>query len=286
MERIEKTIISKVIVVTGSSSGIGHSIASFISSASNHKVIATVRSDADRRKFAEMDNVDPFILDITSSDDIRKFADYLKLKYHRVDILINNAGITGWGAVMDRDMDYFRKVMDVNLFGQIAMIKELYPLLIAAGGNPIIINMSSQAGNFSMPFWAPYHMSKWALESFSVCLRRELLLTPIKVVVIQPGAFSSDAFSKEVSSFEDYLEKRDNDFRNLAGKILRPAFYRKKVKEKDPLLIAKLILKIIDKRVPGHYYQPGKRIVPDLIMQILNPWILDFLIRKKLKETT
>lgn len=271
---------SKVIVITGASSGIGQAIVTYLSLNSTHRIVATVRKDDDKSQLSNLKKVDPFIMDITSEDDIHDFALYLKKKYSKVDALINNAGITGWGAIMDRDIDYFRKVMEVNLFGPIMLTKELYPLIQSAGGNPVIINISSQAGNYMMPFWAPYHMSKLAFESFSVCLRRELLLTGIRVAVIQPGAFKSDAFIKEIPSYEEYMDNPENKFRSLAKNILKPAFYGKSRKEKDPVIIAKCILEIIEKRATKFYFQPGKRLIPDLFMQKSPPSIIDLIIRK------
>lgn len=63
-----------------------------------------------------------------------------------IDVLINNAGVTGWGTVMDREMEYVRKVMEINFFGHIQTIKSFYPLIKRSISNPIIINISSQAG--------------------------------------------------------------------------------------------------------------------------------------------
>lgn len=276
----------KIIVISGASTGIGYSIAKELASDGN-PVYAGARKDSDLKKLSEIPNVIGTRLDITNSEQIQKAAAQIMQKEGHIDVLINNAGVTGWGAVMDRDMTYFRNVMEINYFGHVQMIKMFYPLLKKSTDNPIIINISSQAGNYAMPFWSAYHSSKWAIEAFSHCLRRELQPYGIRVAIIQPGAIQSEAFTKDVKDFEDYKARKQSDFVKYAVPILEAAFHRKPMSsEKSPLLVVNDVRKAIYKKRNAIYYQPGRRLVPDLLFAKLPYRAIDLLvanIQKKVK---
>lgn len=276
----------KIIVISGASTGIGYSIAKELASDGN-TVYAGARKDSDLKKLSEIPNVIGIRLDITNSEQIQKAAAQIMQKERHIDVLINNAGVTGWGAVMDRDMTYFRNVMEINYFGHVQMIKMFYPLLRKSTDNPIIINTSSQAGNYAMPFWSAYHSSKWAIEAFSHCLRRELHPYGIRVAIIQPGAIQSKAFTKDIKDFEDYKARKQSDFVKYAVPILEAAFHRKPMtSEKSPLLVVNDVRKAIYKKRNAIYYQPGRRLVPDLLFAKLPYRAIDRLvanIQKKVK---
>lgn len=271
----------KIIVVTGASTGIGYALATELAKDGN-KVYACCRKDSDLKKLSSISNIESVRLDITDSEQIQQAADKIRKEDGHIDVLINNAGITGWGAIMDRDMDYIRKVMEVNFFGHVQNTKMFYPLLKESKKNPVIINISSQAGNYALPFWSAYHSSKWALEAFSHCLRGELQPYGIRVAIIQPGAIQSQAFEKGRDDFQEYKSKIDSsDFVKYAIPSLDAAFNRPPVSsEKSPMLIVNVVRKIVYGRKNKVYYQPGKRIVPDLLMSILPYSIVDKIYKK------
>ena len=131
-----------------------------------------------------------------------------------------------------------------------------------------------------MPYWAPYHMSKWALEAFSDCLRRELLPFGIRVVVVQPGAFKSEAFEKQRDDFSRYKLESQSEFDSGAISMLQAAFERNPEKEKDPKLVVDHIIHAIHSRNSRLYYQPGRRFIPDLLMAKLPRRLVDRLLMK------
>ena len=181
---------------------------------------------------------------------------------------------------MDREMAYFREIMEVNLFGHVQMVKTFYPLLRQSKSSPIIINISSQAGNFAFPFWSPYHMSKWALEAFSDSLRRELIPLGIRVAVIQPGAFKSAAFDSQQLNFEQYKAQPASEFQSRAIALLQMAFDSSVRRDKDPQLVVNDILHAIYNKNNKLYYQPGRRFVPDfLAAKMPQKWVDWFLTR-------
>jgi len=269
----------KVVVVSGASSGIGFAIASRLGEL-GHTVFAGARQAEDIRRLSSLKNVQGVRLDITVPADILSLASRIEASVGYVDVLVNNAGIPGWGAVMDRDLEYFRKIMDINLFGHLQMVQTFYPLLRKSTSSPIIINMSSQAGNYALPFWSPYHMSKWALEAFSDSLRRELLPFGIRVAVIQPGAFVSKAFQKQYGEFEAYKVGRPSEFSSRAIRFLEAAFSSYSRKDKDPQLVVDTVLHAIFNKNNRLYYQPGRRLIPDVLVARLPRKLVDqFLLR-------
>lgn len=254
----------KVVVVSGASSGIGLAIVVSLGEL-GHTVFAGARREEDISRLSSLNNVHGVRLDITVPDDIQALARRVEASAGCVDVLVNNAGIPGWGAVMDRPLEYFRKIMDVNLFGHIQMVQTFYPLLKKSRSSPIIINMSSQGGNYSFPFWSPYHMSKWALQAFSDSLRRELHPVGIRVAIIQPGAIASAAFHNQREEFEAYKAGNPSEFTSRAVRFLEAAFNNPARKDRDPQLVVDAVLHAIFNKNNHLYYQPGRRLVPDLL---------------------
>lgn len=255
-----------VVVISGASTGIGYCLATELA-ADGNKVYAGARKDEDIEKLSKIPNVTGIRLDITCQEQIQEAVQKIEQETGHVDVLINNAGVTGWGAIMDRDMAYFRRVLEINFFGHVQTIKAFYPLIKKSVSNPIIINVSSQAGNYAFPFWSAYHSSKWAIEAFSHCLRRELKPYGIRVAIVQPGAIQSQAFIKDQEDFECYKETSNSDFVKYAVPMLEAAFYRAPVtREKTPLLVAKSVRHAIYRKKNAIYYQPGRRLVPDFVM--------------------
>lgn len=269
----------KVIVVSGASSGIGFAIASRLGEM-GHTVFAGARKEDDIARLSSLENVHGIRLDITHPEDIASLTQHVESSLGYVDVLINNAGVIGWGAIMDREVDYFREVMEVNLFGHVQMVKAFYPLLRKSTSYPIIINMSSVGGNYAFPFWAPYHMSKWALEAFSDSLRRELLPFGIRVAVIQPGAFVSEAFHRQRGEFESYKAGKPTEFASRAIRFLEAAFTGHSRKEKNPQIVVDTVLHAIFNKNNRLYYQPGRRLFPDLLAARLPRKLVDRLLSR------
>lgn len=270
------------ILITGASTGIGLFLAEYFAENGN-LVYAGARKDSDIAMLSKNPNVIGIKLDVTNHEDITSAKEMILQKSDHIDVLINNAGIVGWGAVIDRDLEYYKSVFEVNLFGSIQMVKTFYPLLIASPNKPIIINVSSQGGSYTFPFWTPYSMTKYALESFSEGLRRELHSQGIRVSVIKPGAITSKAFEKQNNAYEAYQENYDSVFSDNAAKFFRMALERPVKKEKSPILVAKDIEHAIFSKKSRRYYHPGKRLIPDTIASRLPLRVVDKIIERMLR---
>lgn len=267
----------KVVVISGASSGIGLAIAARLGEL-GHTVFAGARQAEDIDRLCFLNNVHGVRLDITIPDEVLALARRVEASAGCVDVLVNNAGTPGWGAVMDRPLEYFRKIMEVNLFGHIQMVQTFYPLLKKSHSSPIIINMSSQGGNYAFPFWSPYHMSKWALQAFSDSLRRELLPVGIRVAVIQPGAVASDAFRNQRGEFAAYQAEKPSEFTARAVRFLGAVFSDTTRKEKVPQVVVDAVLHAIFNKKYRLYYQPGRRLIPDVLVACLPRTLVDQLL--------
>ena len=272
----------QIILITGASTGIGLFLAEYFAEKGN-LVYAGARKDSDIAVLSKNQNVIGIKLDVTNEEEITSAKEMILQESDHIDVLINNAGIVGWGAVIDRDVEYYKSVFEVNLFGTIQMVKTFYPLLNASPNKPIIINVSSQGGSYTFPFWTPYSMTKYALESFSEGLRRELHSRGIRVSVIKPGAITSKAFEKQNNAYEAYQENYDSVFSDNAAKFFRMALERPVKKEKSPILVANDIEHAIFSKQSRRYYHPGKRLIPDTIASRLPLRVVDKIIERMLK---
>jgi NAD(P)-dependent dehydrogenase (short-subunit alcohol dehydrogenase family) len=191
------------VVVTGTSTGIGWGTAKVLI-ANGFRVFGSVRktSDAERLNSEFGDHFVPLLFDVTDEAAVRAAAAYVRTELAGETLagLINNAGISVAGPLLELPIEEFRHQIDVNLIGVVSTTKAFAPLLGTdreLKGNPgRIVNISSVGGKSAAPFLAPYAASKFALEGLSESLRRELLPFGIDVVVIAPGAVVTPIWSK------------------------------------------------------------------------------------------
>ncbi|XP_067929816.1 dehydrogenase/reductase SDR family protein 7-like [Watersipora subatra] len=194
----KKELAGKVVVITGASSGIGEALAhEFVKN--NCKVVLAARSiDKLERLKGELveiykvpvDSVTPFFLDLEDHSSIPSRCDSMISIYGKVDILINNAGIGCRAKIADAELDTFKKVMNINYFGQIAVTKGILPHMIEKGGGTIVA-VSSIQGRIALPGGSAYGATKHALQAFSDSLRSENKRHNIDVLVVSPSYVST-----------------------------------------------------------------------------------------------
>ena len=168
--------------------------------------------------------------------------------------LINNAGIAVGGPVMHISMEDYQRQFDVNLFGVIAVTKAYLPLLGAVKNYKNkpgkILNMSSISGQIAFAFLSPYCASKFALEAFGDCLRREMIIYGIDVISIEPGPVKTPIWNKSpeipaevlASDFGNGLQQ----FQQYMGKSAKEGM------ESDDLAME--VFKVYKKRKPKTRY--------------------------------
>jgi len=245
--------MSKVILITGASSGIGLVTAVYLAN-KNYKVYGTAR------RLNEMTPIinaggNAFKLDVTKEEDIINGVNYVIEKEGRIDVLWNNAGFGLWGAVEDISIERAKNQFDVNLFGLARITQEVLPFM-RERKEGIIINTSSVGGRIYTPLGAWYHSTKHALEGLSDCLAYELKKFGIKVCLLQPGMI--------VTEFNDVmLENLQKNSKNSPYSKLNKAMIngiKKNIKNpigSHPIVVAKCVEKIIISKRPKKRYLVG-----------------------------
>ena len=165
----------EIAVVTGASTGIGAATARELARRGFH-VLAGVRRDRDADAI-RAPGIEPLIIDITNPDHIQALATRVHEdpQGRAVRALVNNAGIGVNVPVEAFAIDEWRRLFEVNLFGQVAVTQALLPALIRSKGR--VVNISSVGGKVAMATYGPYAGTKFALEAVSDSLRRELAPT-------------------------------------------------------------------------------------------------------------
>ncbi len=172
--------MSKVILITGVSSGLGKHIAGYLAQ-QDYKVYGTTRRDIDPNPHITILNVD-----VTDVSSVQRAVDSILQKEGRIDALINNAGMGLSGAIEDYSANEAHREMDTNFYGTFYTIQAVLPAMRKQGSG-MIINISSIGGLMGLPFQGFYSASKFAIEGLSEALRMELKQFNIKVVLVNPG---------------------------------------------------------------------------------------------------
>ena len=251
---------SKNILITGASTGIGYDLAkTFIEN--GYQVYGSVRNQADAARLREELGLDfhALLFDVTNHRAIDEAAEKLKEKIGLEGLggLINNAGVAIGGPFMDLDIEEFRHQFEVNVIGLIKVTQAFLPLLGARKNHASepgrILQISSIAGKFALPFLSPYAGSKHAVEGISHSLRRELQLYDIDVIVIGPGAIKTPIWNKGANEEQATRFSNSPFFRSL--EIFQKVFVADAVKNAwTSEKLAKKILTVFEKKKPKVRY--------------------------------
>ena len=259
------------VLVTGAGNGIGLAITEFLSQRS----IIVIAADYDKdslKKFAERENIIPIYLDVRKNDTILEAAEEISSKVDGLDCLVNNAGIFLGGSLLDIDLNELARIFDINVIGYARITQAMFPLLHKKKGK--IINISSEVGRFSFPFNGPYSMTKFAIESFSDSLRRELMFLGMKVIIIQPGAIQTQLSGKTIDEYSKY---RQEDY-IFSEQINRLWPILEKETYSDPINVAKVVYKIIRSKRPKNRYRVKNNKQRRMLEFFPSSWA-DFLIK-------
>lgn len=207
------------VVITGASTGIGAACATYLTGR-GFRVFAGVRKAADGealQKGASGDLI-PIVLDVTDSASIRSAAAQVReaMGDNGLAGLVNNAGIAIAGPLEFVPLEDFRRQMEVNVTGAVAVTQAFLPLLRQAKGR--IVLMGSVGGRSSLPFIAPYTASKFALEAIADALRVELKPWGMHVAIIEPSAVSTPIWEKSAPA--DVADRFPAEARRLYGPVL------------------------------------------------------------------
>ena len=187
----------KVCVVTGAASGIGLRLANDILAAGGVVFMADVNAEALHQARAGLDGGDRVhgvTVDVADEEQVKAMFERVTAYNGRVDILFNNAGVGATRPWETLTLEFWRKVMDINLWGVIHGLHFAVPIMRAQGGGHIV-NTSSVGGLLDIPYQAAYCASKAAVASLGECLRFELAHENIRVTTVYPGNVATAIFA-------------------------------------------------------------------------------------------
>ncbi|MFS0781045.1 SDR family NAD(P)-dependent oxidoreductase [Bacillus sp. 1P06AnD] len=217
---------NKRIVITGASAGLGERLA-YKAAEKGALPILIARSEDKLNIISEEVNriyrIKPvyYKADIGVEKEVAAvFAD-IKENIGSVDILVNNAGFGVYDLVADADMDDYKEMFAVNVFGVIACTKAVLPDMLA-NNRGHIINIASQAGKVATPKSSGYSATKHAVLGFTNSLRLELLETAISVSTVNPGPIETNFFDRADKSgtYKEKAQKMMMDADHVAGRIV------------------------------------------------------------------
>jgi short-subunit dehydrogenase len=209
-----------VVWITGASSGIGEALAKQYAKQGAKLVLSA-------RRVAELERVKQACIDIGSeeSDVLVLPLDVLKVdgmpaqvelvlaQFGRLDVLINNAGISQRSLCIDTDLSTYRTLFEVDVFGQIALTKAVLPIMLKQGAGHIAVT-SSVAGKVGVKLRTGYCAAKHAVMGFFDALRAEVMADNIQVSTITPGFIKTDVSVNALASNGDKFGIEDDDIKN------------------------------------------------------------------------
>ncbi|MFK2821068.1 SDR family oxidoreductase [Flavobacteriaceae sp. LMIT009] len=260
--------MSKVVLITGGSSGIGKSIGEFLLER-GFKVYGTSRNP---NNYPES-RIPIVALDVTKVDTIIKCVEEVITREGRIDVLVNNAGAGITGPIEEIPDTEIKKNFETNFFGPINVIKAVLPQMRKQNSG-LIINITSIAGYMGLPYRGVYSASKGALEIITEAFRMEIKDFNIHMTNVAPGDFATNIaagrFHAPVNEDSPY-KKPYQDTLNLMNEHVDAG--------SDPLMMAKAVYKIINTKKPKVHYKIGefmqkfsivlKRILPDKVYEKL-----------------
>lgn len=262
---------SRVVLVTGASSGIGKCCAERLAGA-GWRVFGASRSAPAAERY------DVLRMDIADDEAVEKGVAHILATCGRIDAIVNNAAVNLRGSVEDVPMAEGREIMEINYFGTLRVCRAALPALRARKGS--IINIGSFAGSIGTQFGGHYAASKYAVQGVTESLRRELAPFGVRVTNISPGFFRTGMSENIVvsDSMQDgaYAE-RFNRFMKNADKFM------KNMTTPEP--VAALVQEILESHNPKGYYFIGpayqravllaKRLLPQTAFEAIMDRVLE-----------
>lgn len=264
----------KIVLITGSSSGIGSLTVlkfareGYITYASTRNLespeILRFQSIAKEESLS----INPIYIDLLNHKSIEDAVEKIVSESGTIDVLINNAGYGYLSAVEDIDAEKFSKQFETNVSGTLKVIQEVIPHM-RKQKKGLIINISSIMGFSTAPLNAPYSSSKYAIECVSETLALEVKPFGINVVIVEPGDFHTKFLDNAVQ--QEYTQ--DSPYLKLYMRKDAKKAKNSTVKNgKDPEIVADKLLEISKSDNPNLRYMIGKEV---LIKRLLHTFLID-----------
>jgi NAD(P)-dependent dehydrogenase (short-subunit alcohol dehydrogenase family) len=280
--------MTKVALVTGSSSGIGYETSLLLArnQIATYASMRNLKKAQDLLKIITNEKIPLKVIQLDVDDDksVMNAVNTIVEENGRIDILVNNAGFDMFGPLEDLTIDEIKAQFETNFFGLIRTTKAVIPTMRKQQSGTIV-NISSLGGRIGlMPFLTAYHASKFAVEGLTESLRQELVQFNIDVILIEPGAIRSNFidnsknaknYNPQYSPYSNTIQKVFESFESIMGN------------SSDPEDVAETILKAVNTNTPDMRYPVGKdaeyalKVRAELSDQEMEKWARESYMDKK-----
>ena len=245
--------MTKVILITGASSGIGFDAAATLAR-QGHRVYAAARR-VERMEPLKALGVVPLRMDVTDEASMEAGVRTVLEAEGRIDVLVNNAGYGYFGAIENVSMVEARRQQEVNVFGLARLCQLVLPSMREQGSGRIV-NTASVAGKTVLYFGGWYHVSKYSVEALSDALRMELKPFGIDVSMIEPGGIQTDWGIIAADHLAESSKGTPYEAEGLReAETMRKAYSMRLLSK--PSVVARAISKAVNSRRPRARYRVG-----------------------------
>ncbi|MFP4975981.1 SDR family NAD(P)-dependent oxidoreductase [Paenibacillus sp. CN-4] len=275
----------ELVVVTGTSSGIGRATAEQLAAEGFH-VLAGVRRQEDADKIKRK-NIEPVIVDVTNTDTLKRLAERVEQDPlgRPLRAVVNNAGIAVNAPLEMVPLDEFRRQIEVSVIGQVAVIQALTPALLNSGGR--VVNIGSLGGKVSMPGFGIYSAAKYAMEAINDSLRREMSSFGFKVIMITPGGVSTGLSEQGITTAERLAKLMTPDQHKRHDRLFDAVKAQAETWATDgirPEKVAAVVSRAIRVNKPRTRYTVGRdSALLTRLVRILPDKLLDRMLRSQMK---
>lgn len=229
--------MTKTVLITGTSSGIGKAAVLYFSE-KGWNVAATMREPEKDLTLKHLKNVKVLALDVLNEASIEMAIYQTITEFGKIDAIVNNAGYGAVGIFEEANTEQIKKQFETNVFGVMNVIRCVLPHF-RSNKNGHIINVTSVGGIITFPIYSVYHGTKWALEGFAEALSFELRPFNIKVKNVEPGAIKTDFYNRSQDLFKKDGFTAYNNYLKITFKNTQLAG----LNAQGPEVVAKMIFK-------------------------------------------
>ncbi|SPH24809.1 D-beta-hydroxybutyrate dehydrogenase [Defluviimonas aquaemixtae] len=274
--------MSKSILITGCSSGIGYDAAHGLKRA-GWQVFATCRKDEDCARLRD-EGLESFRLDYSDTNSVAAaFEEALRRTGGTLDAVFNNGAYGCPGAVEDLPTEALREIFETNLFGYHELTRRVIPIM-RSQGHGRIVNCSSVLGFVPMRWRGAYVATKYAMEGLTDVLRLEMADTPVRIILIEPGPITSRIRVNSIPHFERWIDWKNSPRKEQYQKTLLKRLYEERPPDQFELppaaVTAKLIRALDSPNPKPRYFVTLPTYFMDIARRILPFRALDWLIAR------
>lgn len=277
----------KYVLISGCDTGFGHALAIELDRQGFYVLAGVYNPDNEERVTGQLSSrATVFCLDVTRQEEVDAAYEMVKEKTNTLHALVNNAGVSKYGFIDWLSIDTMEKVMNINFFGHVRMTKKFLPLLSSRTGSRVI-NVCSVAGYIAGPGTAAYASSKFALEAFSDCLRREMHRWGLHVSVVEPGFMRTPILEGHDRESREVWSKLDEDTKARWGEDFFHDFINYFdvnpfiVNAENPQKVVKALRHAVMNTAPLIHYRPGwQSSLFFFPVSMLPAWLADIILIK------